>query len=155
MSEATPDAGSQPEPVDAIAHQHLCWGWTLLLIFALLGMALEALHGFKIGWYLDVGNEARRLMFRLGHAHGTLLGLLNLGLAFSVTRLPAQSARSRMVASRGLRIASVLMPGGFAAGGLVVHGGDPGLGVALVPVGALALVVALVAMVLGTRSRAA
>jgi len=138
--------------VEAVSRTHLRWGWTMILLFATLGMALEALHGFKIGWYLDVGNEARRLMFRLGHAHGTLLGLLNLGLAFTVTRLPEQTTRQRMLGSRGLRIASVLMPGGFAAGGLVVHGGDPGLGVLLVPVGGLALLMALAVITLSTRA---
>lgn len=137
---------------EAVSRQHLRWGWTMLLLFALLGMGLEALHGFKLGWYLDVGHEARRLMLRLGHAHGTLLGLINLGLAFSVTRLPEQPPARRALGSRALRIASVLMPGGFLAGGLVVHGGDPGLGVLLVPVGALALLVALGVMALAARA---
>ncbi len=150
----TPTVAAGHATPDAVARLHLRWGWSLILLFALLGMALEALHGFKIGWYLDVGNETRRLMFRLGHAHGTLLGLLNLGLAFTVTRLPAQPARRQLLASRALRMASVLMPGGFVAGGLVVHGGDPGLGVALVPVGGIALLVALVSIVAATRDPA-
>lgn len=136
---------------EAVARQHLRWGWTMLALFAALGMALEGLHGFKIGWYLDVGNEARRLMFRLGHAHGTLLGLLNLALALSVSRLPSLTAARRSWASRGMRIASVLMPGGFLAGGLVVYEGDPGLAVVLVPIGAAALVMALALLALGAR----
>jgi hypothetical protein len=32
--------------------------------------------------------------------------------------------------------ALVLLPGGFFLGGIVVYGGDPGLGVLLVPIGA-------------------
>lgn len=138
--------------VEQVARQHLRWGWAMLLAFVLLGMALEALHGFKVGWYLDVGQETRRLMLRLGHAHGTLLALVNLGLAFTVTRLPAQAPGRRQLASRALRMASVLMPGGFVAGGLIVHGSDPGLGVLLVPIGAVALAVSVVTMVLATRS---
>lgn len=145
-----PDAPARQRPA-AVARLHLRWGWTMILLFALLGMGLEALHGFKVGWYLDVGNETRRLMFRLGHAHGTLLGLLNLGLAFTVTRLPDQPARQRMRGSRALRVASILMPGGFVAGGWVVHGGDPGLGVLLVPLGGVALIVALATTAWATR----
>lgn len=145
-------AGADRGSPDAVARQHLGWGWVMLSIFVLLGMGLEGLHGFKVGWYLDVGQETRRLMFRLAHAHGTLLGLLNLGFAFTVTRLPDQPVRRRTAASRALRIASVLMPGGFAAGGLIVHGGDPGLGVLLVPFGGLALLAAAALMAAATRA---
>src|SRR5213076_1386111 len=60
------------------ADRNLRFGWWSLLIFLLFGGALETLHGFKIGWYLDVGNEMRRLMFTLAHAHGTLLALVNI-----------------------------------------------------------------------------
>src|SRR6266568_6766082 len=60
------------------ADRNLRFGWWLLLIFLLFGGALETMHGFKIGWYLDVGNEVRRLMFTLAHAHGTLLALVNI-----------------------------------------------------------------------------
>lgn len=158
MSGRGAQRAGQPTPraadPEAVARLHLRWGWFMLLVFVLLGMLLEALHGFKIGWYLDVGHEARRLMFRLGHAHGTLLGLLNLGLAFTVTRLVDQPARGRMLASRGLRIASVLMPGGFLGGGIVIHDGDPGLAVVLVPVGAAALVLAVGVMAWSTRGAA-
>ncbi len=39
--------------------------------------------------------------------------------------------------------ASLLMPIGFLLGGVAVYAGDPGLGVVLVPVGALLLFVAV------------
>ncbi len=39
---------------------HLRFGWWSLLVFLLLGLVLETLHGFKIGWYLDVSNSIRR-----------------------------------------------------------------------------------------------
>src|SRR5438045_6431874 len=58
--------------------RNLRFGWWWLLVFLSLGGALEALHGFKIGWYVDVGNDMRRLMFTLGHAHGTALALVNI-----------------------------------------------------------------------------
>lgn len=135
MGASTP---AQPDHVT----RHLRWGWVMLLTFATVGIALEALHGFKIGWYLDVGSESRRLMFRLGHAHGTLLALVNLGFAFTVDRM-SQDASGWTFASRALRAGSVLMPAGFVLGGLFVYSGDPGLGVLLVPLGAFALVAAI------------
>jgi len=48
------------------------------------------------------------------------------------------------VASACLLGASVALPGGFLLGGAVTYGGDPGVGVLLIPVGGLLLVVALV-----------
>jgi hypothetical protein len=47
------------------------------------------------------------------------------------------------VASACLRAATLLIPSGFFLGGVYPHGADPGVGVVLVPVGGIALVVAL------------
>ena len=60
------------------SNRHLRFGWWLLLVSLSLGLVLEALHGFKLGWYLDVTNETRQLMLTLAHAHGTLLALVNI-----------------------------------------------------------------------------
>jgi len=68
--------------------RHLRFGWWSLLVFLTLGIALDAMHGFKLGWYLDTVNETRRLMFTLAHAHGTLLGLIHLGFAATLRALP-------------------------------------------------------------------
>lgn len=141
------------EGSDAVVRLHLRWGWTMLLVFIGLGLVLEALHGFKSGWYLDVGHEARRLMWRLGHAHGTLLSLVNLAFALTVPRLAPWRARRLAVASGGLRAGSVLLPGGFVLGGIWIHGGDPGIGVLLVPIGALALAVAVAVVAVQARAR--
>ncbi len=65
-------------PVAERADRNLRFGWWSLLVFLSLGAVLETLHGFKIGWYIDVGNETRRLMFTLAHAHGTLLAVVNI-----------------------------------------------------------------------------
>jgi hypothetical protein len=111
-------------------------GWTALFVFVTLGLLLEALHGLKVGWYLDVANETRRSMFTLALAHGTLLGLFH--LAFSHT-LQSGVAPPR-AAGRMLDAASLLLPCGFFLGGVWVHAGDPGVGILLVPVGALLLV---------------
>ena len=124
----------------------------MLLCFACLGTALEALHGFKIGWYLDVGNETRRLMFTLAHAHGTLIGLMHIAFAVTVGSMTDWTERSRDLASRAIKLGSILMPGGFFAGGIVIHDGDPGLGIFLVPIGAFALILAFFLTVKALRA---
>jgi hypothetical protein len=140
-SDATPP-GQINDPT-LLTRRHLCFGWWTLLIFLSLGLALEILHGFKVSYYLKVSNETRRLMWTLAHAHGTLLGLVNLGFAFTARLLPAWSARERGTASVCLRGATLLMPAGFFLGGLIVYSGDPGLGIILVPIGGLLLMVAV------------
>lgn len=124
----------------------LRFGWWGLAVFACLGLGLEALHGLKVGFFLDVGNETRRLMWTLAHAHGTLLSLLHIAWGATLFMLgPAPSPRPRRQrATRLLRLSTVLMPGGFALGGAWIHGGDPGIATALlVPPGAVALLIAL------------
>src|SRR6185436_13976385 len=100
---------------------------------------LEALHGFKVGAYLKVSNETRRLMWTLAHAHGTLLSVISLAFGFMVRLCPDWPARQRSVASICLRGAILLMPAGFFLGGLFIYSGDPGLGILLVPIGGLML----------------
>ena len=117
---------------------HLRFGWWSLLVFLSIGVALEAMHGFKVGWYLDVDNEVRRLMFTLAHAHGALLGLVHVAFAATLHATGA-GGWTTLFASRGLVIASVLLPLGFFAGGFGIAGGDPGVAVVLVPLGAVAL----------------
>ena len=132
-----------PAESASYVRRHLRFGWWSILVFLTLGLVLESLHGLKIGWYLDVPNSTRRLMWTLGHAHGTLLGLVNVAFGVSVQMLPDWNPKARDVASICLMMAAVLLPGGFLLGGIVVYGGDPGLGILLVPVGALALFVAV------------
>lgn len=115
--------------------RHLRFGWWSLFAFMTLGVVLEALHGFKLGWYLDVDVEMRRLMFTLAHAHGTLFALVN--IAAGVTLRTVKGFELTRPASLALLWGSVLLPLGFLFGGLVIHDGDPGLGVILVPFGAL------------------
>jgi hypothetical protein len=119
------------------AHRNLRFGWWSLLVFLSLGGALETLHGFKIGWYVDVGNETRRLMFTLAHAHGTLLALINIAAGLTARKVDRFELRSS--ASFALIWAAILLPAGFFLGGIVTYDGDPGLGVWLVPIGAVLL----------------
>ena len=134
--------------------RHLRFGWWSLLVFLALGIALDAMHGFKVGWYLDTVNETRRLMFTLSHAHGTLLGLMHLGFAATVRALPGWTGASRERASNLLLAGGVLLPLGFLLGGIVVYEGDPGLGVLLTPIGAACLLAAVLLTALGVHSAA-
>jgi hypothetical protein len=148
-------SGTPPGGEVDFAGRHLRFGWWCLLGFLTLGIALESLHGFKVGWYLDVGQETRRHLFTLAHAHGVLLALVNLGFAASLRALPRFDGRARRLASRCLLAASLLIPLGFLLGGVVTYGGDPGPGVALVPIGAPLLFVAvLVTARAASRARA-
>ena len=150
MSAKKKNAGKRKKEQDsheswtpAGARLHCRIGWWSLLFFLTLGSALEALHWLKIDWYLDASHETRRLMWRLAHAHGTLLGLIHLGFGITLNILRPPHAALCKLASRCLIGAGILLPGGFFLGGLVVYGGDPGLGILLVPVGALLLFVAV------------
>ncbi len=125
------------------SRMHLRVGWWSLLLFLTLGMVLETLHGFKVGFYLDVSNSTRRLMWTLAHAHGTLFSILNLVFAMSLRLMPDWEGSSRTLASRCLLGALALIPLGFFLGGVLFYGGDPGIGVILVPPGALLLFLAV------------
>jgi hypothetical protein len=145
------ESGDQESQITALARSHLRFGWWLLLFFISLGVTLEALHGFKVGWYLDVSNTTRRHLWTLAHAHGTLLSMLNLVFAATLPLIPAWPTRARRLASCLLFGATVLLPVGFFLGGSFFHSGDPGLGIVLVPVGAAFLVVAVLLTALSTR----
>jgi hypothetical protein len=126
------------------ARRHLRFGWWSLLVFASLGFTLETLHGLKVRAYLDVSNETRRLMWTLAHAHGTLLGLVHVAFGLTVRSAALDPGLTNVRAiSPALIAASVLLPGGFFLGGIAFYGGDPGLGVLLVPFGALSLIAAV------------
>ncbi|MGY8804371.1 MAG: hypothetical protein ACKVK6_09070 [bacterium] len=123
--------------------RHMGIGWCALLIFLSMGLFLESLHGFKAGFYLDVSSEARRTMWTLSHAHGALISVVNIVFGISTTFLPAWPSASRTRASRCFIGALVLLPLGFFLGGFFIHGGDPGIGVFLVPPGGLLFVAAV------------
>ena len=147
MARATSTTGTTA--ASDYARRHLRFGWWSLLVFLTLGLVLETLHGFKVGFYLDVANSTRRLMWTLAHAHGALLGLVHLVFGLCL-RVAAESAPARLaLLSRSLVGATVLLPGGFFLGGVTFYAGDPGVGVALVPVGAALL---LLAVFLAARS---
>jgi hypothetical protein len=135
----------------AVIRRHLRFGWIALLVFLVLGVLLEAMHGFKVGWYLDAGQETRRLLLTLAHAHGVLLALVNLAFAATLSHLPRLDARAVRIASPCLAGAGILLPAGFLLGGLVTYGGDPGLGVFLIPPAALLLIAGVAAVALAAQ----
>ena len=133
----------QTEP-NELQHRHLRLGWGGMLVFVLLGGVLEAMHGFKVDWYLAVGNETQRLLWRLAHAHGTFLSLLHIAFALSLPAMNRSGAAAPpKFAGAALTGAWLALPGGFLLGAFGSHGGDPGLGIVLVPLGLLLLVLAL------------
>ena len=80
-------AGEVPADPARLAATHLRVGWWALLLFLSLGLVLESLHGFKLQWYVSVGTETRRELWRLAHAHGTMLALVNVAFALTVRAL--------------------------------------------------------------------
>lgn len=140
---ATAVSSSAPS-LEQLRTRHLRFGWASLCTFVALGVVLDSLHAFKVGFYLDVGAETRRFMWTLAHAHGLGFGVLHL-IQASLLRadaFPSASARLRL-ASACLVWASILMPLGFFLGGIATHGGDPSIGVFLVPAGGLVLLSAV------------
>ncbi|MSR62593.1 MAG: hypothetical protein EXS08_09140 [Planctomycetes bacterium] len=133
------NAESTDARAEALYRRHLLWGWCALLVFLTLGIVLEAFHGFKLRWYLDVENDTRRLLWRLAHTHGTLLGLVHLGFAATLRGTKLGTAGGVRLASAALLGATLLLPGGFLLGGISISAGDPGRAIVLVPVGAALL----------------
>ena len=131
----TPTSSSNP------ADFHFRVGWYSLVVFMLLGTTLETMHGFKIGWYLNVSNETRRLMWTLAHTHGTLLSILNIVFALSIPKINGWQGPTRTLASRCMLTSLFLLPMGFLLGGIFINSGDPGLGILLVPPGAVLLLI--------------
>src|SRR5204863_4037713 len=96
--------------------RNLRFGWWSLLVFLSLGGVLEILHGFKVGWYVDVGNDMRRLMFTLAHAHGTALALVNIAAGLTARNVKRVNARTSV--SMSLIWVGILFPVGFFLGGV-------------------------------------
>jgi hypothetical protein len=112
-------------------------GWISLALWIAFGILLEGLIGFRIPALLD--DPMRREMLRLAHAHGTLLNLVLLTAAIFAH---SELVRLSQASSVSLRLAVIFLPMGFLFGGLWHYRDDPGLGIFLVPIGALLLLFA-------------
>lgn len=131
-----------------ISRGHLKFGWTSLACFCLLGIFLEALHGFKIEWYLSETMAARRGCWLAAHASGTCLSLLHIVFAVTVVYLADWRPKSRLVTSYSLSSATVLIPAGFLLAGCFLRDAKPGMGMGLV----LAAVLLLLSVLLATAT---
>lgn len=109
-------------------------GWISLALWIAFGILLEGFSAFRSPAYLD--DAVRREMFRLAHAHGTLLNLVLLGAAICAH---LNLIRLGPMTSLGLRAAVLLLPAGFLFGGLWHFKDEPGTAILLVPVGAVLL----------------
>ena len=138
-------------PPTGQAGRHIRFGWWSLLGFAALGLVLETLHGFKVAAYLDVTNETRRLMWRLAHAHGVLMALINVVYGLLLHAFPSSGGPQGRFTGTLLIVASLLLPVGFFLGGIAFYAGDPGFGVVLVPVGATLLLGAVFLIARGLK----
>lgn len=112
------------------------------------GLLLEGLIGYKTPAYLN--DPVRRELFRLAHAHGTLLSLLLLGLALVSDRFEVGLAN---IVTWALRVGVVLMPIGFLLGGVWHYESDPGVGIWLVPVAAVMVVFGVVSLAIAFVGR--
>lgn len=109
-----------------------------------MGILLEIMQGFRVPAYMNVGDEEmRRQMWTLAHAHGVLISLVHFAFVITIFMVGTSASRCIGLASCCLISAGILMPVGFFLGGLFIYPGDPGLGVFLVPPGALLLFVAV------------
>lgn len=145
MADRSRPRRENPASQEELIRRHLGVGWIALALFATLGLTLETLNGFKLGWYLDLANATRRELWTLAHAHGVLLGLVNVAFAATLRAEGSRfSAAALRLGSRALIAATVLIPAGFLLGGIIVFGGDPNPAILLVPGGGLALILACV-----------
>jgi hypothetical protein len=135
-----------------LVQRHLRIGWWSLLFFLSMGLALEAMHGLKLGWYVDVPNHTRRLMWTLAHAHGSILAIVHVAFAATLSIAGVAAAPRFQAASRCLTLAIICLPGGFFLGGLFFWGGDPGLGILFVPIGGALLLAAVLTTARGLRA---
>lgn len=127
---------------------HLRASLGTVALFLAMGLWLEAMYGLRAEGWID--DTLRREFLRLGHAHGTLLGILNVALAWAMGRLETPAAwagRIRLAALAG----AVLVPVGFVGGGLWHGPTDPGPVVLVVPAGAMMLLASVVAVALVRR----
>lgn len=127
------------------AERHLRLSLALLAIFVASGLWLEAMIGLRAAGWVD--DPLRREFLRLGHAHGGVLALVNLAIAWSLAQLATPEAwagKIRVAAWLG----ALLVGAGFMAGGLTHGPTDPGPPILVVPAGALLLLSAVVATAL-------
>ena len=84
---------SSPALVTRLTRRHLIVGWTGLLVFLSVGIALEAIRGLKSGFYLGTENTTRRLIWTLAHTHGNPQARRMDGVLWKPSRVRARNSR--------------------------------------------------------------
>ncbi|MFP6619845.1 MAG: hypothetical protein VB877_10900 [Pirellulaceae bacterium] len=131
---------SASERLESPGYRNLQVGWWTLLVFVCLGVLLELNLSFRSHFYMDASQHMRRLMWRLAHAHGTLLALLNIIFGIYACHLSRPGVPNQEFAASCLQSAGFLVPGGFFLAGLFAYQSTPGLATLLIPLGAILLV---------------
>lgn len=144
MAEDIRDGGDAPSKRHARAAFQ---GWLSLAVWMSFGLLLESLMAYKSPAYLD--DPLRRELFRLAHAHGSLLGVV---LVIAAMWARGSGEWQSRLALFALRFGAAVMPLGFLAAGLWHPESDPGLGIWLVPAGALPLIFGLISIALSSRA---
>lgn len=122
---------------------HLRLSLASLAVFLATGLWLEAMIGLRAAGWVD--DPLRREMLRLGHAHGAILSVVNLALAWGMHRLATPDAWARRVRVAAW-LGAVCVGVGFFGGGLWHGPSDPGPLVLIVPAGALMLLASCVSV---------
>lgn len=124
---------------------HLRAAVGLAAAFLAMGLWLEAMIGLRAAGWVD--DPLRREFLRLGHAHGGVLSLLNVALAWAMERLRTPDAWAKRIRIAAL-LGAALVGLGFIGGALWHGPTDPGPLVLVVPAGAMMLLASTVAVAL-------
>jgi hypothetical protein len=119
-----------------------------IAVWMTFGLLLEGLIGYKTPIYLQ--DTLRRELFRLAHAHGTLLSLLLLAVTLAADRFGLGPSK---LVGWSLRIGVVVLPLGFLLGGMWHFESDPGLGIWLVPVSAVLVIFGVVSVAISSLKK--
>lgn len=130
--------------------RHLRLATALVGVFLAAGIWLEAMIGLRAAGWVD--DDVRRQFLRLGHAHGALLGVLNIALAVVMERIGTPEGWARWI-RRAALVGAALVGLGFFVGGLWHGRADPGPAVLVVPAGAMMLLASCVAVAIARSDR--
>jgi hypothetical protein len=110
------------------------------------GLLLEGFIGFRVSGYMSV--SIRRELFQLAHTHGTLLSLLLLISALTISKGLVYPNKFAVLS---LRIGTILMPLGFLLGGIQPNKEEPNALVFLAPIGGILVIFGVVNLVFSIK----
>ena len=117
-----------------------------IAVWMSFGLLLEGLIAFRVPAYLL--DQVPRELFRLAHAHGTLLSLVIVAVGLCWRSGFIDPPR---IAKLALQIGAVLMPVGFLLGGIGHYETDPSPMVFLAPLGGVLVIFGIVACAVSFR----